>query len=100
MSCFRLKFLSGKRKQLRIFHRFLTKKKGLQKRRNPCGETLCQDWTVNTRERFSKKKVALMPLEKRKEMFDVEEKISVNKQCKLLKINRNCFYYQPKSEVE
>lgn len=41
-----------------------------------------------------------MPLEKRKEMFDSEEKISVNKQCKLLNINRNCFYYQPKPEIE
>ena len=41
-----------------------------------------------------------MPLEKRKEMFDAEEKISVRKQCKLLNINRNCFYYQPKSEIE
>lgn len=33
-------------------------------------------------------------------MFDAEEKISINLQCKLLNINRNCFYNQPKSEIE
>lgn len=33
-------------------------------------------------------------------MLDVEEKISVHKQCKLLKISRNCFYYHPKLEIE
>ena len=42
----------------------------------------------------------MIPLEKRKEMFDAEEKISVNKQCKLLNINRNFVYYHPKSEIE
>lgn len=33
-------------------------------------------------------------------MFGAEENISINKQCNLLKINRNNFYYHPKSEVE
>jgi putative transposase len=42
----------------------------------------------------------LIPLEKRKKMLDAEEKISVLKQCKLLKINRNGFYYHPKIEAD
>lgn len=33
-------------------------------------------------------------------MLSTEEEISISKQCKLLKINRNSFYYRPKSEVE
>lgn len=33
-------------------------------------------------------------------MFDVEKKISIHKQCKLLNSNRNYFYYAPKAEAE
>jgi putative transposase len=39
-----------------------------------------------------------MPLEKRKKMLGREESISILKQCKLLKVNRNSFYYCQKSE--
>ena len=31
-------------------------------------------------------------------MLDSKEKISISKQCKLLNVNRNCFYYNPKPE--
>ena len=36
----------------------------------------------------------------RQKMLDVQVKMSISRQCKLLKINRNIFYYEPKLESE
>ena len=41
-----------------------------------------------------------MPIPERKKMLDSTMKLSLNRQCKLLIINRNCFYYSPKGESE
>jgi putative transposase len=39
-----------------------------------------------------------MPLIERKNMVDLNEKLSLSKQCILLNINRNSFYFSPKGE--
>lgn len=39
-------------------------------------------------------------MQERKKMLDSTMKLSISKQCKLLCINRNCFYYCPKGESE
>ncbi|SHM60932.1 hypothetical protein SAMN05443669_104913 [Flavobacterium xanthum] len=39
-----------------------------------------------------------MPLIERKNMVDLEENLSLSKQCILLNINRNSFYFSPKGE--
>jgi len=39
-----------------------------------------------------------MPLIERKDMVDLNEKLSLSKQCILLNINRNSFYFSPKGE--
>lgn len=41
----------------------------------------------------------MIPLEQRQKMIDKKEKMSLLKQCKLLGVNRNYFYYIPKSET-
>ena len=41
-----------------------------------------------------------MAICERKKMLDSTIKLSIVKQCKLLCINRNCFYYSPKGESE
>jgi len=41
-----------------------------------------------------------VPIDQRKNMIDFKTKLSVSMQCKLLSINRNSFYYSPKSESE
>lgn len=40
----------------------------------------------------------MIPLDERQKMLDKKDKISVLKQCKLLHINRNIVYYQPRPE--
>ena len=47
---------------------------------------------------FLKKKVELVSLIERRKMLDSNEKLSCSRQCKLLKINRNFFYFSPKGE--
>lgn len=42
----------------------------------------------------------MIPLEQRQKMIDKKEKISLSRQCKLLGVNRNYFYYIPKSETD
>lgn len=39
-----------------------------------------------------------MPMTKRQKMVDSNEKMSLTKQCKLLKVNRNSLYFLPKGE--
>ena len=41
-----------------------------------------------------------MPIKEREKMLDPTIKLSIIRQCKLLCINRNCFYYSPKGESE
>ena len=42
----------------------------------------------------------LVPINYRREMLDSKARLSISKQCKLLKVNRNMFYYVPKCESE
>jgi putative transposase len=42
------------------------------------------------------KLVSLASSNKRKELIDTKLKISLNKQCALLKVNKSSFYYEPK----
>lgn len=42
----------------------------------------------------------MIPIKERLKMVDKSEKLSLAKQCKVLNINRNYFYYSPKGESE
>jgi putative transposase len=42
----------------------------------------------------------LIPKKERENMIDREEKLSISKQCKVLNLKRNFFYFSPKGELE
>ncbi|MDR2781356.1 MAG: hypothetical protein LBB21_02755, partial [Holosporaceae bacterium] len=57
-----------------------------------------ENWSTDNGQRFSKKKLRKILPEVRKQMIDMQEKISVRHQCELLSLCRSGLFYEAKSE--